>query len=142
MEGTGAYLPERVVTNAELAARVDTTDAWIVERTGIRQRHVASPNETAAFMGTRAGAAALAQARAVAGDVDLVVLATSTPDQAFPATAVRVQSALGIAGCAFDVSAACSGFVYALSVANAMIRTGQARGALVIGSEVYSRIVD
>ena len=142
MEGTGAYLPERVVTNAELAARVDTTDAWIVERTGIRQRHVASPNETAAFMGTHAGAAALAQARAVAGDVDLVVLATSTPDQAFPATAVRVQSALGIAGCAFDVSAACSGFVYALSVANAMIRTGQARGALVIGSEVYSRIVD
>ncbi len=142
IEGAGAYLPERIVTNADLATRVETSDAWIVERTGIRQRHLAGPHETAAFMGTRAAAAALAHAGAKAADVDAIILATSTPDQAFPATALRVQEALGIGGFGFDVSAACSGFVYGLSIADAMIRAGQVRGVLVVGSEVYSRILD
>ena len=142
MEGAGAYLPERVVTNEELARTVDTSDEWIVERTGIRQRHLAGPHETAAFMGTRAAAAALAHAGAVPADVDAIILGTSTPDQAFPATALGVQAALGCRGFGFDVSAACSGFVYGLGIADAMIRAGQARGVLVIGSEVYSRILD
>ncbi len=142
VEGAGSYLPERVVTNADLAALVDTSDAWIVERTGIRQRHLAGPHETAAFMATQAAQAALAHARAQAADVDVIILATCTPDQAFPATALAVQAALGCGGFGFDVSAACSGFVYALSIADAMIRSGQVRGALVIGSEVYSRILD
>ena len=143
LEGIGGYLPERVLGNDELARRVDTTDAWIVERTGIRQRYIAGPHETAAFMGARAAAAALAKAGAVADDVDCIVLATSTPDEAFPATALRVQAALGVKrGFGFDVSAACSGFVYALGLADSLIRTGQARGVLVIGSEVFSRILD
>ena len=141
--GLGGYLPERVVTNEELSQRVDTSDAWIQERTGIQQRHVASPAETCAFMGGRAAAAALADAGCTASDVDAVILATSTPDQAFPASALRVQAELGIRrGFGFDVSAACSGFVYALSIADSMIRTGQAGGVLVIGSEVYSRIMN
>ncbi len=141
--GLGGYLPERVVSNEELSQRVDTSDAWIQERTGIRQRHVASPSETCAHMGARAAAAALADAGATAADVDVVILATSTPDQAFPASALRVQAELGIRrGFGFDLSAACSGFVYALSVADGMIRTGQASGVLVIGSEVYSRIMN
>ena len=142
VEGAGGYLPERVVSNAELAERVDTSDAWILERTGIRQRHLAAPHETAAFMATRAAEAALAHAGAKPADVDAIILATSTPDQAFPATALAVQAALGCGGFGFDVSAACSGFVYALGIADAMIRTGQIRAALVIGSEVYSRILD
>jgi len=143
LEGIGGYLPERVLGNDELARRVDTTDAWIVERTGIRQRYIAGPHETAAFMGARAAAAALAKAGAVADDVDCIVLATSTPDEAFPATALRVQAALGVKrGFGFDVSAACSGFVYALGLADSLIRTGQACGVLVIGSEVFSRILD
>ena len=142
MEGVGAYLPERVVTNAELAKTLDTSDDWIVERTGIRQRHLAQPHETAAYMGARAAAAALDHAGARPADVDAIILATSTPDQAFPATALGVQAALGCTGFGFDVSAACSGFVYGLGIADAMIRTGQARGMLVIGSEVYSRILD
>ena len=142
MLGAGAYLPERIVTNDELAKRVDTSDQWIVERTGIRQRHLAGPHETAAFMGARAAERALAHAGATASDVDVIILGTSTPDQAFPATALGVQAALGCKGFGFDVSAACSGFVYGLSIADAMIRTGQVRGALVIGSEVYSRILD
>jgi 3-oxoacyl-[acyl-carrier-protein] synthase-3 len=142
LEGVGAYLPERIVTNDELATRVDTSDEWIVERTGIRQRHIASPHETAGFMATRAAQAALAHAGAVPGDVDAIILATSTPDQAFPATALTVQAQLGIGGFGFDVSAACSGFVYGLSIADAMVRSGQVRGVLVIGSEVYSRILD
>ena len=142
MAGAGAYLPERVVTNAELALTIDTSDTWIVERTGIRQRHLAQPHETAAYMGARAAAAALDHAGAKPADVDAIILGTSTPDQAFPATALGVQAALGCGGFGFDVSAACSGFVYALSIADAMIRTGQARGVLVIGSEVYSRILD
>ncbi len=143
MAGLGGYLPERVVSNDELSQRVDTSDAWIQERTGIRQRHVASARETCAHMGARAAAAALEDAGATAADVDAVILATSTPDQAFPASALRVQAELGIRrGFGFDLAAACSGFVYALSVADGMVRTGQARGVLVIGSEVYSRIMN
>ncbi len=142
LAGAGGYLPERVVTNAELARRVDTSDEWIVERTGIRQRHMAGPTETAAAMGTRAAQAALEHAGAHASEVDAIILGTCTPDQAFPATALAVQAALGARGFGFDVSAACSGFVYGLSIADAMIRCGQARGVLVIGSEVYSRILD
>jgi 3-oxoacyl-[acyl-carrier-protein] synthase III len=143
LAGVGAYLPERIVTNDELARTLETSDEWIRERTGIRQRHIAAPHETAAFMGTAAARAALAGADADAAQVDAIILATSTPDQAFPATALRVQAALGITqGFGFDLAAACAGFIYALSVADAMIRAGQARGALVIGSEVYSRILN
>ena len=143
LAGVGGYLPERVVTNDELARTVDTTDAWIQERTGIRQRHIAAPHETAAFMATAAARRALACAGATAADVDAIILATSTPDQAFPATALRVQAALGVTkGFGFDLSAACAGFIYALSVADGLIRAGQVRGALVIGSEVYSRILN
>ncbi len=141
--GVGGYLPERLVTNDELARTVDTSDEWIFSRTGIRQRHLAGPHETAAFMGTRACEAALAQAGVDATAVDAIILATATPDEAFPATAVRVQAALGLTtGFAFDVGAACSGFVYALAVADAFIRAGTVRTALVVGSEVYSRILD
>ena len=139
LAGIGAYLPERVVSNAELAERVDTSDEWIQERTGIRQRHLAGPKETCAFMGAEAARRALADAGAGPGDVDAVILATSTPDEAFPATALRVQAALGIGqGFGFDISAACSGFVYALSVADGMVRTAQVRWALVIGSALIS----
>ncbi len=141
--GVGGYLPSRVVSNDELADRLNTSDEWIRERTGIRQRHLAAPHETASFMGAEAARAALAQAGIDASDVDAVILGTSTPDQAFPATALRVQAALGIGkGFGFDVVAACSGFIYGLSVAEAFIRCGQARTVLVIGSEVYSRILD
>jgi 3-oxoacyl-[acyl-carrier-protein] synthase-3 len=143
LTGIGAYLPRRVVTNDELAQTVDTSDAWIVERTGIRQRYLAAPHETACFMATRAAEAALAAAGVGADAVDAVIVATSTPDQAFPAVAVRVQAALGMKrGFAFDVAAACSGFVYALSVAESFIRGGTAGAVLVIGSEVYSRILN
>ena len=143
LAGIGAYLPTRVVTNDELALTVETTDSWIQERTGIKQRHLAGTEETCAFMGAAAARQALEDAGAGPADVDAVILATSTPDQAFPATALRVQAALGIEqGFGFDLSAACSGFVYALSVADGMIRAGQIKGALVIGSEVYSRILN
>jgi len=142
LAGIGSYLPARVVSNEELAQRVDTSDAWIRERTGIRQRHIANPDETCAFMATQAARAALADAGVAAAEVDGIILATATPDQAFPATAVRVQAALGAGGFGFDLSAACSGFIYALSVADGMIRAGQARCMLVIGSEVYSRIMN
>ena len=141
--GVGAYLPARIVPNRELAERLATSDSWIVERTGIRQRHIAGPEESCAMMATEAASRALADAGAGAAEVDAILLATSTPDQAFPATALRVQAALGVRqGFGFDLSAACSGFVYALSVADALIRAGQARGVLVIGAEVYSRILD
>jgi 3-oxoacyl-[acyl-carrier-protein] synthase III len=143
LAGAGGYLPERIVTNDELARTVDTSDEWIRERTGIRQRHFAGPHETAAFMGTEAARAALAHAKAEPSEVDAVILATSTPDQAFPSTAIRVMTALGVpGGFGFDIAAACAGFVYALSVADGMIRAGQVRGVLVIGSEVYSRILN
>jgi 3-oxoacyl-[acyl-carrier-protein] synthase III len=143
LAGVGAYLPERVMTNDELARLVETSDEWIRERTGIRQRYIAGPHETCAFMGTRAAGGALEQAGAGPEDVDAIILATSTPDQAFPATALRVQVALGVnRGFGFDLSAACAGFVYALAVADGMIRAGQCAGVLVIGSEVYSRILN
>ncbi len=143
LAGCGGYLPERIVTNDELSRTVDTSDQWIRERTGIHQRHFAGKHETTAFMGTAAARAALADAGATADDVDAIILATSTPDQAFPATALRVQAELGVKrGFGFDLSAACSGFIYGLSIADGMIRSGQARGILVIGSEVYSRILN
>ncbi|MDJ0387290.1 beta-ketoacyl-ACP synthase III [Roseomonas sp. E05] len=143
--GTGGYLPEMVLDNDALAARhgLDTSDAWIRERTGIRQRHLAAPGEQASDMGAAAARAALEQAGLPAGAVDGVIVATATPDAVFPSTAARLQAKLGITtGFAFDVAAACSGFVYALSIADAMIRTGQARCVLVIGTEVFSRILD
>ncbi len=141
--GVGSYLPSRVVTNEELALTVDTSDAWIRERTGIAQRHIANAEETTISMATRAAQASLDSAGLTAADIDCIVLATATPDQAFPSSAVGVQAALGVErGFAFDVSAACSGFIFGLGVADSFIRTGQASTALVIGSEVYSRIMD
>ena len=142
LAGMGGYLPEIVVTNDELARTVDTSDEWIRERSGIRQRHIAQKHETCAYMATRAARAALADAGADASEIGAIILATATPDQAFPATAVRVQAELGAGGFAFDLSAACSGFIYALSVADAMIRAGQVKSVLVIGAEVYSRILN
>ena len=125
LAGVGAYLPERAVSNDELARSVETSDEWIRERTGIRQRYIAAPHETAALMATAAARAALADAGADPAEVDAIILATSTPDQAFPATALRVQAALGVTrGFGFDLAAACAGFIYALSVADAMIRGG------------------
>ena len=141
--GAGGYLPERVVSNDELAARLQTSDAWIRERTGITQRHLAAPHETAAFMASQASRRALEAAGIDSAEIDAVVLATSTPDQAFPATALRVQAELGITrGFGFDIAAACTGFIFALATVEAFIRVGRARTALVIGSEVYSRILD
>lgn len=141
--GTGSYLPEQIVTNAQMAERVDTSDEWIVERTGIRQRHFSAPHETAAYMGAAAARCALEQAGMAPEDVGAIIVATSTPDQAFPATAVHIQAALGAKNAfGFDLAAACSGFIYGLSVADAMIRVGQVNAVLVIGTEVYSRIMD
>ena len=142
--GTGSALPAQRVTNAELAARgVDTSDEWIVERTGITARHIAGDGETTASMATEAARKALAAAGVDAKQVGLIVLATATPDQTFPASATRVQTALGIDDCiAFDVAAVCTGFLYALSVADNMVKGGMADYALVIGSETFSRILD
>jgi 3-oxoacyl-[acyl-carrier-protein] synthase-3 len=141
--GTGSALPRTVVTNAELAERVDTTDEWIVERTGIRQRYIAEADETTASLATDAAKAAMAAAGIDAAGVDLIVLATATPNQTFPATATIVQHNLGChGGIAFDVAAVCSGFLYALGVADSMLRTGMAQRALVIGAETFSRILD
>lgn len=146
--GTGSHLPARRVTNddlvAELAQRgVETSDEWIVERTGIRFRHIAGPDETTSTLATDAARKALAAAGMEAAAIDLIVLATATPDQTFPASATRVQAALGINDCvAFDVQAVCSGFLYAVSVADSMIRSGAATNALVIGAETFSRILD
>ncbi|WP_298668708.1 beta-ketoacyl-ACP synthase III [uncultured Sphingomonas sp.] len=141
--GTGSALPARRVSNAELAEMVDTSDEWIVERTGISFRHIAAPDETTATLATDAAKAALAAAGVRAQDIDLIVLATATPDQTFPATATKVQAALGIDDCtAFDVAAVCSGFLYAVQVADSMIRASAHRKALVIGAETFSRILD
>ena len=143
VQGYGAYLPERVVTNDELAKRIDTSDEWIRKRTGICQRHIAAEGELTSDIALHASRRALADAGIDAGDVDLIVLATATPDNTFPATAARVQAKLGITrGAAFDVQAVCTGFVYALSVANNMIRLGQVETAVVIGAEIFSRILD
>lgn len=141
--GTGSALPPRRVTNAELAARVDTSHEWIVERTGIEARHIAADGETTATLATEAAKKALAAAGIDAQQIGLIVLATATPDQTFPASATLVQTALGINDCiAFDVQAVCTGFLYALSIADNMVKGGMADHALVIGSETFSRILD
>lgn len=141
--GCGAYLPERVVTNDELATRVDTSDEWIAQRTGIRQRHIAADGELTSDLALAASQEALSNAGMGAEALDLVVLATATPDNTFPATATKVQRELGMYhGAAFDIQAVCTGFIYALAMADNMIRLGQARSALVIGAEVFSRILD
>jgi 3-oxoacyl-[acyl-carrier-protein] synthase-3 len=141
--GVGSALPQRIMTNADMSKVVDTSDEWIVERTGIRARHIAGEGETTRTLGLAAARKALEDAGRVPADVDLIILATSTPDQTFPATATMIQADLGVTrGAAFDVQAVCSGFVYALATANAMIRCGQAQCALVIGSETFSRILD
>ncbi|MGZ3172821.1 MAG: beta-ketoacyl-ACP synthase III [Croceibacterium sp.] len=143
IRGSGSALPKRVVTNAELAKTVDTSDEWIRERTGITQRYIAGEGETTSTLATGAARAALADAGLEAKAVDLIVLATATPDRTFPATATLVQDALGCDGAAaFDVAAVCSGFLYALATADSMIRTGMAKCALVIGAETFSRILD
>lgn len=146
--GTGSHLPPRRLTNDDMVAMlaprgVETSDQWIIERTGIRARHFADDGVFASDLGVQAARAALQAAGRVADDVDLIIVATSTPDMVFPSTAAIVQHKLGIAGCpAFDVQAVCSGFVYALTVADAMIRTGSANCALVIGAEIFSRLLD
>jgi 3-oxoacyl-[acyl-carrier-protein] synthase-3 len=141
--GVGSALPKRMMTNDELATRVDTSDQWIVERTGIRSRYVAGEGETTASLATDAARKALEHAGIAASDIGLIVLATATPDQTFPSSATKVQAALGINDCvAFDVHAVCTGFLYALSVADSMLRSGGADKALVIGAETFSRILD
>lgn len=141
--GVGSYLPERVMTNDDVSKVVDTSSEWIVQRTGIRQRHIAADGETTCDLATIAAQRAMEHAGALPEDIDLVILATSTPDNTFPATAVAVQHRLGISqGAAFDVQAVCSGFVYAMTVADSFIRAGNARNILVIGAETFSRILD
>jgi 3-oxoacyl-[acyl-carrier-protein] synthase-3 len=141
--GVGSALPQRKVTNDELAQQVDTSDQWIVERTGIRSRYVASDGETTATLATEAARRALEHAGIAATDIELIVLATATPDQTFPSSATKVQATLGISDCiAFDVHAVCTGFLYALSVADSMLRSGNAKKALVIGAETFTRILD
>lgn len=141
--GTGSALPPAVVSNADLEQKLDTSDAWIIERTGIRERRIAAPEVRTSDLAIQAAQAAMAAAAVTADDIDLVVVATATPDQTFPATATIVQAGLGITrGAAFDVAAVCTGFVYALTVADAMLRTGAHRRALVIGAELFSRILD
>jgi 3-oxoacyl-[acyl-carrier-protein] synthase-3 len=141
--GTGGYLPQRVVTNADLESMVDTTDAWIRERTGIEKRHLVSDGETCSDLAEQASRLALEAAGLPAADLDLMVVATTTPDQYFPSTACILQQRLDVHGCpAFDVQAVCAGFVYALSIADKFIRLGSARNALVVGSDAFSRILD
>lgn len=141
--GAGAYLPERVLTNSELARMVETSDEWITERTGIKTRHIAAADQKASDLGLAAARAALKDANADAGSIDLIVVATATPDNTFPATAVAIQAQLGMTrGFAFDVQAVCSGFVYALNIADNFLRAGQGKRALVIGAEVFSKILD
>jgi 3-oxoacyl-[acyl-carrier-protein] synthase-3 len=141
--GCGSYLPQHVLANADLARTVDTSDEWIVQRTGIRERHIAAPGELTSDMALKAAQAALASAGLDAQAIDLIVLATSTPDQTFPASAVSVQAGLGIHhGAAFDLQAVCTGFVYALATADGLLKSGAFKRALVIGSETFSRILD
>ena len=141
--GTGSCLPDRIVTNEELATRMDTTDEWVRARTGIRQRHIAEAAQTSSDLALPASRQALAAAGLAPSDVDLIIVATSTPDYVFPSTACLLQAKLGIKGCpAFDVQAVCSGFVYGLSIADKFIRSGQHKCALVVGAEVFSRILD
>ncbi len=141
--GCGSYLPDQVLTNAELARKVDTSDEWIVQRTGIHERRIAAAGETTGSMATLAARAALAHAKLAPQEIDLIVLATSTPDNTFPATAVSVQADLGITGgAAFDMQAVCSGFVYGLAIADGLLKSGAFSRALVIGSETFSRILD
>ena len=142
--GCGSYLPERVVTNADLVAQgIDTNDEWIVQRTGIRQRHLAAEGQKTSDLAVAAARDAMAQGGVTVDEVDLVIVATTTPDNTFPATAARVQAMLGVTkGAAFDIQAVCSGFVYALTMADNMIRLGQAKCALVIGAETFSRLLD
>lgn len=143
IRATGAYLPPNIVTNADLAKKVDTSDEWIVQRTGIKERRIAGDDETTATMAIKAGEQALKNAGLTGADIDAVIVATTTPDKNFPAVAVNVQQALGIRPCpAFDVQAVCTGFVYALAVANSFIQTGVVKRALVIGAEKMSSIVD
>jgi 3-oxoacyl-[acyl-carrier-protein] synthase-3 len=143
VEGVGSYLPARILSNDDLSRMVDTSDEWIVERTGIRERRIAAVGETTGDLAIHAASMALTRAGKTAGDIDLIVLATSTPDNTFPATAAKVQAALGIArGSAFDIQAVCSGFVYGLTVADSLIKAGQSNCALVIGAETFSRILD
>lgn len=141
--GCGSYLPEKVLTNRELSETVDTNDDWIVERTGITRRHIAADNELTSDLAVVAAKQAIGNAKVAIEEIDLLILATSTPDNTFPATATKVQSMLGIRnGAAFDIQAVCAGFIYALSVADNFLRSGQAKTALVIGAETYSRILD
>ncbi|CAA6603301.1 3-oxoacyl-(acyl-carrier-protein) synthase III [Rhodospirillaceae bacterium LM-1] len=141
--GVGSYLPARIVTNQELERSVDTTDAWIVERSGIRQRHIAAEGETTSDLAFEAAKAALAHAGMTADDIDLIIVGTATPDHTFPATAAKVQARLGMTkGVAFDLQAVCSGFVFAMATADNFIKAGQAKAALVIGAETFSRILD
>ncbi|WP_436095488.1 beta-ketoacyl-ACP synthase III [Bosea sp. LjRoot237] len=143
LRGCGSYLPARILTNAELAAKVDTSDEWIVQRTGIRARHIAADDETTGTLGLRAAEAALADAGIPASEVDLIIVATATPDHTFPATATEIQAALGIShGAAFDLQAVCSGFVFALATADKFLTSGAAKTALIIGAETFSRILD
>ena len=141
--GTGCYLPPKVVTNDELAAKVETSDAWIRERTGIRQRHIADPSQASSDLALEASRRALEAAGLAAGDLDMIVVATSTPDYVFPSTACLLQAKLGAkGGAAFDVQAVCSGFLYGLATADSFIRAGTVRNVLVVGAEVFSRILD
>jgi 3-oxoacyl-[acyl-carrier-protein] synthase-3 len=141
--GCGSYLPQRTVTNADLARTVDTSDEWIVQRTGIRERHIAADGEMTSDLGIAAARAALAHANVDAQDIDLIICATSTPDNTFPSSAVAIQAALGIHhGAAFDLQAVCSGFVYALATADGLLKSGVHKRALVIGAETFSRILD
>jgi len=141
--GTGSYLPEKVLTNRDLELAVDTTDEWIYTRTGIRQRHIAADGEKTSDLALEASRSALHAAGIAAGDLDLIVMATTTPDMVFPSTACLLQAKLGVRNCpAFDVQAVCSGFVYGLSTADSFMRSGQYRNALVVGAEIYSRILD
>jgi 3-oxoacyl-[acyl-carrier-protein] synthase-3 len=141
--GCGAYLPSRILSNADLARKLETSDEWIVQRTGIRERRIAADGEMTSDLAIRSAEAALKNAGMSGNDIDLIVVATSTPDETFPATATRVQAALGMTrGVAFDVQAVCSGFVFALAVADNFMKAGQARTALVIGAETFSRILD